>query len=613
MTPLRRLLRIVRPNYRVLASGLGLVLGVTALDSIAIPVLFASLLYTLVGPQALGGAAASTPFSDLDIEQYIRQLTGSADKTHLLLALCALSALASVLKCAFQAAQTYVMSKFAFLVSRDLREKLFGHLLRLSPAQLETKTTGGLISRVTWDVNVLEGCMGQPVVELIQAPATITITLVAMVAINWKLTLTVLCVAPLLALLISAAGRKVRVLTNYVQDRVGGLNGDLTETLSSARVVQSFAREPFEMERVGKANRAYFRDALRSAWIAESLSLSTEALATTGMLVGIVVAGIEVINHRLDAQDFLYFLGFAQKAASQFTRLARLNQVWQRGNAAATRVADLVDVEPLIKDAEHATDLPTVRGHISFENVSFRYDQGDEVLRDIDIQVSPGDVIALVGPSGAGKTTFVNLLSRFNDPTEGRILVDDHDLRDVTLSSLRRQVGVVPQETLLFSGTIRENIRYGRLEATEEEIIEAARVANAMEFIERLPDGLDTVLGERGARLSGGQRQRVAIARAVLKDAGILVLDEATSALDTESERLVQQALDRLVSGRTTFVIAHRLSTVQQATRILVLDGGHIVEAGSHEELLAHGGLYRRLYDMQFRDKPSTSEAPVTE
>jgi subfamily B ATP-binding cassette protein MsbA len=595
-------LRITRPAYHVLASGLGLMLGVIALDAVAIPILLASLLSLVMGADAPN---MDIPFTDLDVRQVVAQVTAGADRIAFLQLLCVLSALATIVKCAVQAAQTYMMNKFAFLASLDLRQKLFGHLLRLSPPQLEADSTGGLISRVTWDVNVVEGSLGQPVVETVQAPLTIAITLALMLKISPQLTLTVLCLSPVVAVLISVFGRKIRVLTTAIQDRVGALNGHLTETLSAARVIQSFAREPYENERMRKLNLSYYKNNLRSILVAETLSPGTEAIATTGMLVGIAVAGIQVFEGSLAAGDFLLFLGFAQKAASQFTRVARLNQVRQRFNAAAERVADLMDVQPLIHDAEGARELPPVKGEVEFQSVCFSYDGTQDVLKDVDLRVSPGEVIALVGPSGAGKTTFVNLLSRFHDPTTGRLLVDGADLRDVTLSSLRQQVGVVPQETTLFSGTLRENIRYGRLDATEEEIIEAARAANAMEFIQRMPEGLDTVIGERGARLSGGQRQRIAIARAILKSPQILVLDEATSALDTESERLVQQALDRLVHGKTTFVIAHRLSTVQQASRILVLDAGRIVEAGTHQELLANDGLYRRLYDLQFREPPS--------
>jgi subfamily B ATP-binding cassette protein MsbA len=291
-----------------------------------------------------------------------------------------------------------------------------------------------------------------------------------------------------------------------------------------------------------------------------------------------------------------------QRVGQRFSKIGNIHLSIQQGMAAARRIFDIVDQEPTVRDAPGAVPLPKVRGHVRFHHISFGYYEGGEVLRDIDFEVAPGEVIAVVGPSGAGKSTLVNLLPRFYDPTAGAIEIDDWDLRRVTVQSLRAQVGIVPQETILFGGSVYDNIRYGRMEATPQEVHAAARAANAEQFIQALPRGYDFDVGERGLRLSGGQRQRIAIARALLKDPAILVLDEATSSLDMESEALVQEALERLMKGRTTFVIAHRLPTVRNADRILVLSDRRIIEHGSHEELLARGGLYHRLYEMQFRD-----------
>jgi subfamily B ATP-binding cassette protein MsbA len=341
----------------------------------------------------------------------------------------------------------------------------------------------------------------------------------------------------------------------------------------------------------------------------EVLAPATEFLAMVGMILGLSIGGVQVLRGNMTPEAFILFFALAQRATTQFKRLAQLNRMLQQTSGAGERIFSLLDTVPIIRDAPHARPLPIVRGSVAFDRLSFRYGVGGEVLSGVSFAASPGEVIAIVGPSGAGKSTLVQLLLRFYDPTGGRILVDNRDLRDVTLNSLREQIGIVPQECVLFSGTIRENVRYGKLDASEEEIIAAASAANALEFIERLPEGLDTPVGERGSKLSGGQRQRVAIARVLLKNPRILILDEATSALDSESEHLVRLALDHLMSGRTTFVIAHRLSTVQHADRILVLDRGAVVEIGSHEELLGMRGLYSRLYEMQFR--PSPNNQPV--
>jgi subfamily B ATP-binding cassette protein MsbA len=405
------------------------------------------------------------------------------------------------------------------------------------------------------------------------------------------------------------AGRRIRQLSITMQERLGDLNGSLVERLTNIRVVQSFVRQGFEEQNVAHLNHRYYRETMRSVFVTETLSPTVELIAWIGMVAGIILAGNEVRTHQINLGSFMLFVLVAQKAGSQFKMLSRVNQLRQQTTGAGERIFDTLDIVPEIQNAPRAIVLPPVHGQVQFSQVNFHYRTGAEILHAIDVQVAPGEVIALVGPSGSGKTTLVNLLPRFYDPTAGSIRIDGQDLRDITLESLREQIGIVPQETLLFSGSIYENILYGRLTATEAEVIAAARSANALEFIERLPDGFQTVVGERGARLSGGQRQRVAIARALLKDPKILILDEATSALDTESEHLVQQALDRLMENRTTFVIAHRLSTVKGATRLLVLEHGRIVESGTHQELLELGGLYSRLYEMQFRPGTESLES----
>jgi subfamily B ATP-binding cassette protein MsbA len=346
---------------------------------------------------------------------------------------------------------------------------------------------------------------------------------------------------------------------------------------------------------------------MRSILVSETVAPGTEFASMIGVLLGFVVGGAAVFRGSMRPEGFILFLALGQRVGDHITKLARLNETRQRMDVAATRIFDLLDRVPRIRDMPGARTLAQVEGRITFEHVSFHYGSSELVMDDIDLDVSPGEVIALVGSSGSGKTTFVNLIPRFYDPTAGRVLVDGLDIRDVTLASLRGQIAIVPQDTILFSGSVAENIRYGRLDATDSEVREAAEAANALEFIDRMPDGLDTIVGERGARLSGGQRQRIAIARAVLRDPRILILDEATSSLDTASEHLVQHALDSLMRGRTTFVIAHRLSTIHRADRIVVIDRGRVAQTGTHADLLGRDGLYRTLYEMQFQS-PASAE-----
>jgi subfamily B ATP-binding cassette protein MsbA len=484
--------------------------------------------------------------------------------------------------------------------------------MRLSPSHFERETTGSSLSRVTGDVAALQQTLGPQLADLAKAPLSILFGLAVMVSASWQLTLTVLIMAPVIAVVVGVGGRKIRKITTLMQERLGALNASLVERLANVRIIQSFVRERHESAQVAHFNEQYYRDTMRSVLVAEIIAPTSELIAI-GMLVGVIVGGLAVFHGQLTPSQFVLFLTMGQQVGSQFKHLTRLNQLREQANGAGARIFELLDIEPEIADAQRAVLLPPVQGRVTFEDVSFSYSTGAEVLSHVTLEVTPGEVIAVVGPTGSGKSTLVNLLPRFYDPTGGRILVDGHDVRAITLGSLRSQVGIVPQETVLFTGTIADNIRYGRLEASDAEVEEAARAAQALEFIVRQADGFDTMVGERGATLSGGQRQRVAIARALLKNPRILILDEATSALDTESEHLVQQALERLMQERTTFVIAHRLSTIQNATRIVVLEQGRIVEVGSHAALLAHDGLYRRLYDMQFRAAVDlAAEAPVS-
>jgi subfamily B ATP-binding cassette protein MsbA len=608
MSVFSRLARIAKPYSLTLYHSLLLVVFSTFVETIVYTVLFTALLYVVVGEVGV----KDTPdlkFLGVNLIALLKGFIGThPNRPALLMALACAAVGAVFVKCVATARQGYLINKFANLMAREIRQRVFTHFLRLSPAHFEQERTGSSLSRITADVVVLQGCLGPQLVEVVHAPLTVFLAMLCMLALSWKLTLAALCLAPVIAILIGLAGKQIRKLAVRIQERLADLNAALIERLANVRVIQSFVREHFEANTVSTLNQSYYQDTMRAVRITETLAPGTEFIAMTGFAVGIVLGGYAVFHGQLLPHAFMTFLMMAQKTGAQFKALSRINQVRQQAAGAAERIFSALDLEPEIQDAPGAAPLDTVEGRITFEDVCFRYATGDQVLCDVRFEAAPGEVIALVGPSGGGKTTLVNLLPRFYDPTGGRILVDGRDLRAVTLTSLRGCVGTVPQETALFSGTIYENILYGRLDATRDEVIEAARAANALEFIERLPEGFNTIMGERGARLSGGQRQRVAIARALLKNPRILVLDEATSALDAESEQLVQAALERLMVGRTTFVIAHRLSTVQHATRILVLDRGRICESGSHQELLTRGGLYQRLYEMQFRHGESERE-----
>ena len=391
-----------------------------------------------------------------------------------------------------------------------------------------------------------------------------------------------------------------------IQERISDVTSILQETLSAARVIKSFVREDFEIKRFDKANYLSFRANMKNVQVASMLTPVVETTAAMAVACILWVGGYEVVNGVMTAGALVAFLTYAINLANPVKRLSRVYGNIQKAMASADRVFEVLDMDEGLYDKDDAVKMPPIKGQIKLDNVTFGYIEGENALENISLEVKPGQMVALVGPSGSGKSTIANLVPRFYDVNSGSVTIDGIDIRDVTMASLREQVGLVPQETMLFSNTVMENIRYGRLEATDDEVIAAARAANADDFINGLPDKYQTRLGERGANLSGGQRQRIAIARAILKDPQILILDEATSALDTESEKIVQQALDKLMIGRTSIVIAHRLSTILKADQIFVVEAGHLREQGTHEELLAKKGLYKTLYDIQF-DKSAES------
>ncbi len=495
---------------------------------------------------------------------------------------------------------TYLLEWTGERVVADLRKRLYERMTRHDLRFFANQRIGDLTSRLTNDVGSIRTAVTSAMVDLLSQSLSLIGSIALMVLLNWRLSALIFVIVPAATLLARYFGRRIRALSRDIQDRLADTTAIAEEALAAVRVVKAFAREEHEVGRYGTSVEDLFHTSRRT--ILERILFSTIiGLLFFGALVAIFwFGGIEVLAGRLTAGDLVAFIFYAFFIARSTGGMARLYSIFNTAAGASERIFDLMETEPAIQDREGARPLGRVSGAVTFENVSFRYDPDVPVLRDVGFEVALGATIALVGRSGAGKTTLLNLIPRFYEPDEGRVLVDGVDVRDVTLRSLREQIAVVPQDVYLFNTSIMENIRYGRLEASDEEVIEAAIAANVDEFATRLPDGYDTVIGERGVKLSGGEKQRLSVARAILKDAPILLLDEATSSLDSESEALVQEALERLMSGRTTFIIAHRLSTVQHADRILVLEDGRIIQSGTHGELSSIEGLYRRLASLQF-------------
>jgi subfamily B ATP-binding cassette protein MsbA len=494
---------------------------------------------------------------------------------------------------------TYQMQYIGLRLVTLMRDELFRHLQRQPHAFFDQEATGVLMSRVVYDVLLLQDSVTKVVTSFLRDSFTLMGLTVVIFYQDWQLAIIAILIFPPAYYIIVRFGVRLRGLAKESQQSVAQLNLRLQENFTGQRIVKAFAREDFEAERFAAANE-HFRLVQMKLRITRGISSPImELLGALGMAVIIFYGGYNVIQGTTTPGTFFSFLAALLMLYTPIRGLSNAQNSIQEGLAATQRVFAVLDLEPGIVDRPGARILAPVSRDIVYHRASFSYGD-DPVLQDVDFTVKKGEMLALVGPSGAGKTTLLNLLPRFYDVTSGAIRVDGVDLREVSLASLRAQIGVVTQQTILFNETVRYNVAYGRLEATDEAIIQALKAAHAYDFVMAMPQGLDTVIGEQGVRLSGGERQRLAIARALLKDPPILILDEATSSLDSESEREVQQALDRLIEGRTTLVIAHRLSTVRHADRLVVMDGGHIVETGTHEELLRVDGLYKRLYDMQF-------------
>jgi len=507
-----------------------------------------------------------------------------------------------LLQAIFTSVQSYLLSFIGEHIVYDLRTSLYNQLQRLSLSFYSSRRVGDIVSRLSSDVTQMRTMLTSNLTGFLSQILALVGSIIIVLTLNTRLTLFILALVPVLIIVAAVFGSRVQKASTQIQDQLADSTVVAEEGLQGIRVVKSFGREEYEMQRYDNAMEKTFRASLRMAVYNSVFQAIMMFLGFSTIAAIMWYGGREVISGHLTLAMITGFLMYGISIAGSLAGMAGMYGQVRSAIGGVQRVFEILDTNPDIQDAPNAETLTPARGQISFENVSFTYDGEDPVLKNISLDVHAGEILALVGPSGAGKSTIFNLIPRFYDPTEGLIRLDGHDLRSVTQHSLREQIGIVPQETILFGGTIRENILYGRLDATNEEMIEAAKAANAHEFIMDFPKQYETIVGERGMNLSGGQRQRVAIARAILKDPAILLLDEATSSLDNESEGLVQEALDRLMQNRTTVIVAHRLSTIKIAHRIAVLDQGRIVELGTHDELMERNGLYARLYSMQFRD-----------
>lgn len=501
-----------------------------------------------------------------------------------------------------QYGQDALMAKVALAIAFELRTRVYAHLQRLSLSYFETAQSGDLAYRLTEDVDRIGEVVNKLFHQFVPSVLQLVVVLSYMVYLNWQLTLAALLIAPLMAVLITWFGEKIRQLSHRSQSRISNLSAMLVEVFSGIRLVQAFAAEDYTLNRFSREAERNRSTRFRTEQLKAIQFPVVGFLESLCLLLLLMLGGWQVHARNISGSQFVSFLTGVAMLIDPISLLTSNYNEFKQGEASIERVFELLSIQPTVMERPGAKQMPPVTGKVEYHHVNFAYQPNQPILRDLSLLAMPGEAIALVGSSGAGKTTLVNLLPRFYDPQAGQILIDGIDVRDVTLSSLRRQIGIVPQETILFSGTIAQNIAFGQANFDLEAVQAAAKIANAHQFIIQFPDGYHSWVGERGVNLSGGQRQRLAIARAVLLNPRILILDEATSALDSESEALVQEALERLMQNRTVFIIAHRLTTIRRADRILVIEQGQIIESGTHTELLSQGGRYAGFYAQQFQD-----------
>ena len=611
-----RLLKYVLPYWRRLLLLFLTVLLFASLSGVSLTLIHPFLKIVLYGNQGISGsrAAVETPVSGtqgIPLPEIIEKIKTGAqewfetriyagDARARLFRFCVILVVLFFVKNIFGYLQTYLTVYLEQRVLFRIRNDAYGHLQILPLSFYEREKTGHIISRLTNDVSMLQGAVIGVAASVIRNGIMALIGLFVVLAVSWKLSILTFTIVPVNLVLIDMIGRKLKKRSYRTQEGMAEMTAVLDESISGMRVVKAFNMGEYEKRRFEKYNLGYTLQYLKMKLWGAVASPTSELLGTFSIVVILFYGGNLVLSGTLTPENLILFVGAMIWVVTPVKNLGKLNTSIQESLACADRVFAVMDVAPEPGESAAKTRRARFEESIRFESLNFEYMPGRPVLKNISFSVQPGEVVALVGPSGAGKTTLVDLIPRFYDPTSGRILIDGVDIGEFDLKSLRSLMGMVTQEVILFNDTVRNNIAYGMQGCPLEKIIEAARAANAHDFITTLSNGYDTVIGERGSQLSGGQRQRISIARAVLKNPQVLIFDEATSALDTESEILVQEAIDRLLKGRTTFVIAHRLSTVQSADRILVLEDGEIREIGTHSELIDSNGVYKRLYDLQF-------------
>ena len=593
-----RLLKQLAPYRLLLAGALLATLMFAALDTFSFVMVFPFLDALFLG-NSVDLYGAGETIGRLLENTIGRLLVPGADPMQAITALCIAIAVVFMLKNVFDYLRQYLVVQLEQSVTRDLRNLVYTHMLELDLRFYNRTRAGQIINRLTSDTDLLRTLVTKNISMFATSVLQVVISIVILVLISWELTLLALVVMPLSFVAWRKLLAPLRRGDRRVLDMSGEVTSHLQETVSGVRQVKAAAAERFEASRFRNLTDLYFRNVVRTERIRALASPLSESMAAIGTVLLLWFGGRMVVQGALTPGAFITFIGISLKLYQPAKWLSKFPATIQPGLSAADRIFEFLDTPLEMVDQPGARVFDTVKDAVRFENVSFHYTDDAPVLSDVTLVARRGTVTALVGPSGAGKTTLVDLIARFYDPTAGRITIDGVDMRDFSVKSLRRMMGVVTQETVLFHDTVRSNIAYALPDSTQEAVERAARAANAHEFISQMPDGYDTILGERGTRLSGGQRQRIAIARAILRDPPILIFDEATSALDSESERLVQEAIEHLLEGRTVFVIAHRLSTIMNADQILTMEDGRIVQRGTHEELLAEGGLYRKLYRLQ--------------